>query len=320
MKFYLFHLMPYAELDLDYDKKYDVGLGDAAEQLLRSEEGPPALQPLSRRTRLCRRARLRRRLRQRAPPERLRPDADPRRHRRRAGAPHQELSRSRCSAARCRCSTIRSAVAEEYAMLDNITGGRLIAGFVRGIGAEYHSTGVNPAEVARALPRGARPDHAGVDPARAVRRSRASTITSIRQHLAAPVPAAASADLDSLAGLARDHRMGLASGAQVHLSADLQPGRAARALHGACIAEAPSNYGYEASPRAARLGDRRSMSRHRRDRRIAKPSRTSRRSTTSSCACHRRCCCRRAICRLQSMMGVMQAKAAIGAQARLSTT
>jgi alkanesulfonate monooxygenase SsuD/methylene tetrahydromethanopterin reductase-like flavin-dependent oxidoreductase (luciferase family) len=37
-------------------------------------------------------------------------------------------------------------VAEEYAMLDNITGGRLIAGFVRGIGAEYHSWGANPAE------------------------------------------------------------------------------------------------------------------------------------------------------------------------------
>jgi alkanesulfonate monooxygenase SsuD/methylene tetrahydromethanopterin reductase-like flavin-dependent oxidoreductase (luciferase family) len=37
-------------------------------------------------------------------------------------------------------------IAEEYAMLDNITGGRLIAGFVRGIGAEYHSSGANPAE------------------------------------------------------------------------------------------------------------------------------------------------------------------------------
>ena len=36
-------------------------------------------------------------------------------------------------------------VAEEFAMLDTITGGRLIAGFVRGIGAEYHSWGVNPA-------------------------------------------------------------------------------------------------------------------------------------------------------------------------------
>ena len=36
-------------------------------------------------------------------------------------------------------------VAEEYAMLDNMCGGRLIAGFVRGIGAEYHATGTNPA-------------------------------------------------------------------------------------------------------------------------------------------------------------------------------
>jgi len=36
-------------------------------------------------------------------------------------------------------------IAEEYAMLDNLTRGRPIAGFVRGIGAEYHSSGVNPA-------------------------------------------------------------------------------------------------------------------------------------------------------------------------------
>src|SRR5207245_2816988 len=36
-------------------------------------------------------------------------------------------------------------VAEEYAILDNLTRGRLIAGFVRGIGAEYHAIGINPA-------------------------------------------------------------------------------------------------------------------------------------------------------------------------------
>jgi alkanesulfonate monooxygenase SsuD/methylene tetrahydromethanopterin reductase-like flavin-dependent oxidoreductase (luciferase family) len=35
-------------------------------------------------------------------------------------------------------------LAEEHAMIDNITGGRLISGFVRGIGAEYHAFGVNP--------------------------------------------------------------------------------------------------------------------------------------------------------------------------------
>ncbi|MCX2934322.1 LLM class flavin-dependent oxidoreductase [Mycobacterium sp. CVI_P3] len=37
-------------------------------------------------------------------------------------------------------------VAEEIAMLDVISGGRMISGFVRGIGAEYHSLGMNPAE------------------------------------------------------------------------------------------------------------------------------------------------------------------------------
>ncbi|HWL06268.1 MAG TPA: LLM class flavin-dependent oxidoreductase [Xanthobacteraceae bacterium] len=36
-------------------------------------------------------------------------------------------------------------VAEEYAILDNLTRGRFIAGFVRGIGAEYHAMGINPA-------------------------------------------------------------------------------------------------------------------------------------------------------------------------------
>jgi alkanesulfonate monooxygenase SsuD/methylene tetrahydromethanopterin reductase-like flavin-dependent oxidoreductase (luciferase family) len=37
-------------------------------------------------------------------------------------------------------------IAEELAMLDVISGGRIISGFVRGIGAEYHSLGLNPAE------------------------------------------------------------------------------------------------------------------------------------------------------------------------------
>lgn len=37
-------------------------------------------------------------------------------------------------------------IAEEHAMIDVITGGRLISGFVRGIGAEYHTFDVNPTE------------------------------------------------------------------------------------------------------------------------------------------------------------------------------
>jgi len=35
-------------------------------------------------------------------------------------------------------------IAEEFAMLDVLSKGRIIAGFVRGIGSEYHSSGVNP--------------------------------------------------------------------------------------------------------------------------------------------------------------------------------
>src|SRR5260370_33382760 len=35
-------------------------------------------------------------------------------------------------------------IAEEFAMLDNLSRGRIIAGFVRGIGNEYHATGINP--------------------------------------------------------------------------------------------------------------------------------------------------------------------------------
>ncbi|MBY0509268.1 MAG: LLM class flavin-dependent oxidoreductase [Rhodospirillaceae bacterium] len=38
------------------------------------------------------------------------------------------------------------AVAEEWAMLDNLTAGRIITGMVRGIGIEYHASGVNPGE------------------------------------------------------------------------------------------------------------------------------------------------------------------------------
>src|SRR5260370_26641075 len=36
------------------------------------------------------------------------------------------------------------AIAEEFAMLDNLSKGRIITGFVRGIGNEYHASGLNP--------------------------------------------------------------------------------------------------------------------------------------------------------------------------------
>ena len=39
-------------------------------------------------------------------------------------------------------------VAEEIAMLDVISGGRIISGFVRGTGMEYYSYGANPSVLA----------------------------------------------------------------------------------------------------------------------------------------------------------------------------
>src|SRR5206468_7432622 len=37
-------------------------------------------------------------------------------------------------------------IAEEIAMLDVVSGGRVVSGFVRGISAEYFSTGANPTQ------------------------------------------------------------------------------------------------------------------------------------------------------------------------------
>ena len=94
-------------------------------------------------------------------------------------------------------------VAEEYAILDNLTRGRLIAGFVRGIGAEYHAMGINPAysqeRFARRTTHHPRLDRAGAVPA-----IRQALPVQIREPVAAALPEAASADLDSLARLEHD--------------------------------------------------------------------------------------------------------------------
>ena len=121
-------------------------------------------------------------------------------------------------------------IAEEHAMIDCITGGRLITGMVRGIGAEYFSMGANPAYLARALPGGARSGRAGLDQARAVRLRGQVLSLRVCEPVAAAVPAAASADLGAVDRLDRDHRMGGASVAQVCLSAGLQPGAVGGAL------------------------------------------------------------------------------------------
>ena len=122
-----------------------VDLGDALQRALRPEGRGAALQGVPRPGGAGREARLRRHLRQRAPPERLRDDARPERHGRRRSSRGRRASRSGSSATRCRCTTTRVRVAESVAMLDVLSEGRIISGFVRGTGMEYHSMRVNPA-------------------------------------------------------------------------------------------------------------------------------------------------------------------------------
>jgi alkanesulfonate monooxygenase SsuD/methylene tetrahydromethanopterin reductase-like flavin-dependent oxidoreductase (luciferase family) len=121
-------------------------------------------------------------------------------------------------------------VAEEHAMIDVISGGRLISGFVRGIGAEYHTFGVNPTfshdrfhEAHDLIVR------AWTEKGPVLLR-RPSLQGFVRQPVAAAAAEAAPADLDSLAGLEGNDRLGLAPGPPLHLPADLQPGEGGLAL------------------------------------------------------------------------------------------
>ena len=78
-------------------------------------------------------------------------------------------------------------VAEEFAMIDCISGGRLIAGFPVGSPMDTcYAYGQNPSAAARALSRGARPGDEGVDREGHLRLQRPLQPAALRQHLAAP--------------------------------------------------------------------------------------------------------------------------------------
>ena len=121
-------------------------------------------------------------------------------------------------------------LAEEHAMIDCITGGRLISGMVRGIGAEYYSMGVNPTISHARFQEAHDLVVRGLDQAGPVRIRGQVLPLRIRQRVAAALPAAASADLGAVHRLDRDDRMGGASVAQVRLPAGLQPDRVGGAL------------------------------------------------------------------------------------------
>jgi alkanesulfonate monooxygenase SsuD/methylene tetrahydromethanopterin reductase-like flavin-dependent oxidoreductase (luciferase family) len=112
-------------------------------------------------------------------------------------------------------------LAEEHAMLDCITGGRLISGMVRGIGAEYYTMGSNPAfSHARFQEAHDLVIQSWTRPGPFAFEGKFLSFR-IRQRVAAALPAATSADLDAFHRLERDDRMGGASLAQIRLSADL---------------------------------------------------------------------------------------------------
>src|SRR6516225_2621166 len=83
--------------------------------------------------------------------------------------------------------------------------------------------GDQPGAVAGALRRSARSDRAGLDRTRAVRLRRQALSLQLRQHLAAALSVAASADLDSIAGFGLDHPLGRPDA--LHLLPNAEPDR-----------------------------------------------------------------------------------------------
>ena len=145
MKFFFFHLMPYADLDLDYDKKYN----SAWVTLPNSYYDPKKGHLLYNRY-----------LDELEYADELGFDGVCVNEHHQNAYGLMPIPGVMAGALARRTKNVKIAVlgralpllnnplvvAEEFSMLDNITGGRFIAGFVRGIGAEYHSWGANPAE------------------------------------------------------------------------------------------------------------------------------------------------------------------------------
>jgi alkanesulfonate monooxygenase SsuD/methylene tetrahydromethanopterin reductase-like flavin-dependent oxidoreductase (luciferase family) len=111
-------------------------------------------------------------------------------------------------------------IAEEFAMLDNLSKGRIIAGFVRGIGSEYHSSGTNPYFSHERF-------HEAHD---LIIRAWTDFQPALRQPLAEALPDPTPARLDPLPGFQRDRLLGRRPEAQISVPGDVLVGRPRRAL------------------------------------------------------------------------------------------
>lgn len=145
MRFFFFHLMPYGHLDLDYDKKHESPWVTLPNSYYDPERGHELYNRYLDEMELadelgfdgvCVNEHHQTAYGMMPAPDVL------------AGA----LARSTKNAKICVLGRALPLlenpliVAEEFAMIDNLTAGRLIAGFVRGIGCEYHVFMANPAE------------------------------------------------------------------------------------------------------------------------------------------------------------------------------
>ena len=293
MKTFFFHLMPYADLDLTYTDRHNSAWVTLPNSYFDPAVGQKLYRPLYRRAGTGRSTRLRRHLRERAPSDRLWPDA--------GAQPDRGGARALDQAGQDRDPRPGAAAGEQsggdrgrirHARPDERRPHhhRLRARHRHRIFRQRRQS--HP--LARPLLRGARADPAGVDRDRAVPLPRPALPVRLRQPVAAAVAAAAPAGVDSLAGELRDRRMVRVGQAQIHLSADLQPGEVgeegvrslspgggARRLR---IRSPRSSAGRfpPMSPRPTRSPG-------------ASSSRTSKPSSTSSCTIRSRCGCRPAI-------------------------
>lgn len=145
MKFYLMHLMPYADLDPDYDKTYDSAWVTLPNSHYDPKKGAKLynryLDEIEYADQLGFDGVCVNEHHQTAYGLMPQPGVT-------AGALSRRTKKVKIAILGRALPLVNNpvTVAEEFAMIDNITEGRFIAGFVRGIGAEYHAWSSNPAE------------------------------------------------------------------------------------------------------------------------------------------------------------------------------
>ena len=265
MKFYMIHLMPFADLDLDYDKKYNSAWVTLPNSYYDPKKGTKLYNRYLDELVLADELGFDGVCVQRASSERLRPDADPGRHRGRARARNQALqdrgARPRAAAADLSAQR-RRGIRDARQHLERPPDRRLRARHRRRISLDRRQSG----RIARPLPRSARPDPAGLDRARPVRVTRASTITS---NTSTPGRARSSSRIrrsgfPRRAAARRSNGPRIPSRKYTYLQTFSPVDQLARFM--GMYQQQAEKYGYEAVAAAARLGNADLCQRHRRSR------------------------------------------------------